>query len=152
VYPQELEQWRLSATQTLAEPEEARASPRETKADQRRIRIFQKLDAFYDLQNIRREVSKWLTANAVKISGFGSCIIANNAFIAKKTEKRFLPRDFSSPVKSSYVISYTTTCRAGAEKEPPRYFASVHECTISSCYFTEKRLGFYRGNTGGNSI
>ena len=37
VYPQELEQWRQAATQALAEPEDARASHRETKADRRRI-------------------------------------------------------------------------------------------------------------------
>lgn len=42
VYPQELEQWRLSATQALAEPEEARASPRETKADRRRIKELER--------------------------------------------------------------------------------------------------------------
>jgi len=38
VYPQELEQWRQAATQALAEPEDARASHRETKADRRRIK------------------------------------------------------------------------------------------------------------------
>ena len=37
VYPQELEQWRQAATQALAEPEDARASHRATKADRRRI-------------------------------------------------------------------------------------------------------------------
>ena len=42
VYPQELEQWRLSATQALAEPEEIRASPRETKADRRRIKELER--------------------------------------------------------------------------------------------------------------
>jgi DNA-binding transcriptional MerR regulator len=42
VYPQELEQWRLSATQALAEPEEARASPRETKADRRHIKELER--------------------------------------------------------------------------------------------------------------
>ena len=42
VYPQELEQWRLSATQALAEPEEARASRRETKADRRRIKELER--------------------------------------------------------------------------------------------------------------
>ncbi len=42
VYPQELEQWRLSATQALAEPEETRASPRETKADRRRIKELER--------------------------------------------------------------------------------------------------------------
>ena len=38
VYPQQLQQWRDSATQALAEPEEARASPQQTKQDRRRIR------------------------------------------------------------------------------------------------------------------
>ena len=42
VYPQELEQWRESATQALAEPEETRASPRETKADRRRIKELER--------------------------------------------------------------------------------------------------------------
>ena len=42
VYPQELEQWRQSATQALAEPEEARASPCETKADRRRIKELER--------------------------------------------------------------------------------------------------------------
>ena len=49
VYPQELEQWRESATQALAEPEEARASRRETKADRRRIK---------DLERENRELRK----------------------------------------------------------------------------------------------
>jgi hypothetical protein len=38
VYPQQLQQWRESATQALAEPEEARASPQQTKHDRRRIK------------------------------------------------------------------------------------------------------------------
>ena len=38
VYPQQLQQWRDSATQALAEPEEARASPQQTKHDRRRIK------------------------------------------------------------------------------------------------------------------
>lgn len=38
VHPQELEPWRQAATQALAEPEDARASHRETKADRRRIK------------------------------------------------------------------------------------------------------------------
>src|SRR5690606_22759435 len=42
VYPQELERWRLAATQALAEPEEARASPGETKADRRRIKALER--------------------------------------------------------------------------------------------------------------
>ncbi|MDT4820041.1 IS3 family transposase ISAzo10 [compost metagenome] len=42
VYPQELEQWRSAATQALAEPEDARASHRETKADRRRIKELER--------------------------------------------------------------------------------------------------------------
>jgi transposase len=37
VYPQELASWRQSATQALAIPEEARASPQQTRSDRRRI-------------------------------------------------------------------------------------------------------------------
>ena len=37
MYPSELERWRASATQALAEPEEVRASPQQTRRDQRRI-------------------------------------------------------------------------------------------------------------------
>ena len=42
VYPQELEQWRTAATQALAEPEDARATQRETKADRRRIKELER--------------------------------------------------------------------------------------------------------------
>jgi transposase-like protein len=42
VFPQELEQWRQAATQALAEPEDARASHRETKADRRRIKELER--------------------------------------------------------------------------------------------------------------
>ena len=42
VYPQELEQWRLAATQALADPGESRASPAETKADRRRIKELER--------------------------------------------------------------------------------------------------------------
>ncbi len=43
VYPQELEQWRTAATQALAEPEDARATHRETKAaDRRRIKELER--------------------------------------------------------------------------------------------------------------
>ena len=42
VYPQELEQWRESATQALAELGEARAPLRETKADRRRIKELER--------------------------------------------------------------------------------------------------------------
>lgn len=42
VYPQQLLQWRTSATQALAEPEEARASPQQTKHDRRRIKELER--------------------------------------------------------------------------------------------------------------
>ncbi len=38
VYPQELAAWRQSATQALAEPAEARATPQQTKHDKHRIK------------------------------------------------------------------------------------------------------------------
>ena len=42
LYPQELTQWRQSATQALAEPAEARASPQQTKHDRRRIKELER--------------------------------------------------------------------------------------------------------------
>jgi len=42
VYPQELASWRQSATQALAEPDEARASPQQTKQDRRRIKELER--------------------------------------------------------------------------------------------------------------
>ena len=42
VYPQQLQQWRDSATQALAQPEEARASPQQTKHDRRRIKELER--------------------------------------------------------------------------------------------------------------
>ena len=42
VYPQELEQWRTAATQALATPGEACASPSQTKADRRRIKELER--------------------------------------------------------------------------------------------------------------
>jgi AraC-like DNA-binding protein len=42
VYPQMLEEWQRAATQALAEPEEARAKPCETKADRRRIKELER--------------------------------------------------------------------------------------------------------------
>jgi hypothetical protein len=42
VYPQDLAQWRESATQALVEPEEARASPQQTKRDRRRIKELER--------------------------------------------------------------------------------------------------------------
>ncbi len=42
VYPQDLAQWRQAATQALATPEEARASPLQTKQDRRRIKALER--------------------------------------------------------------------------------------------------------------
>jgi transposase len=42
VYPQQLAQWRENATQALAAPEEARASPLQTKQDRRRIKDLER--------------------------------------------------------------------------------------------------------------
>lgn len=42
VYPAELEKWRASCTQALADPEEARASPQATRADRKRIRELER--------------------------------------------------------------------------------------------------------------
>ena len=42
VYMQQLHQWRASATQALAAPEEARASPSQTKQDKRRIKELER--------------------------------------------------------------------------------------------------------------
>ena len=42
VYPAELDQWRLSATTALTEPEEARASPQATRADKKRIKELER--------------------------------------------------------------------------------------------------------------
>lgn len=42
VYPQQLQQWRDSATQALAEPAEKRASPQQTKEDRRRIKELER--------------------------------------------------------------------------------------------------------------
>jgi transposase-like protein len=42
VYPSALEQWRRSATAVLAAPEEARASPQQTRQDQRRIQALER--------------------------------------------------------------------------------------------------------------
>jgi hypothetical protein len=42
VYPQQLAQWRDSATQALAAPEEARASPQQTRQDRRRIKELER--------------------------------------------------------------------------------------------------------------
>ena len=42
VYPQELDAWRSSATQAMAEPEEQLASPKETAADQKRIKELER--------------------------------------------------------------------------------------------------------------
>lgn len=42
VYPAELEKWRQSATDALAEPEEARASPQATRQDKKRIKELER--------------------------------------------------------------------------------------------------------------
>ena len=42
VYPADLDQWRLSATTALAEPEEARASPQATRQDKKRIKDLER--------------------------------------------------------------------------------------------------------------
>ena len=42
VYPQDLAQWRQAATQALATPEEARASPLQTKQDRRSIKALER--------------------------------------------------------------------------------------------------------------
>ena len=42
VYPQQLQRWRQAATQALAEPEEVRASPQQTKHDRRRIKELER--------------------------------------------------------------------------------------------------------------
>jgi transposase len=42
VYPQQLADWRLAATQALATPEEARASPQATRQDRRRIKALER--------------------------------------------------------------------------------------------------------------
>jgi hypothetical protein len=42
VYPHDLASWRQSATQALAQPEEARASPQQTKQDRRRIKELER--------------------------------------------------------------------------------------------------------------
>lgn len=42
VYPQQLLQWRASATQALGSPEQARASPQQTREDRRRIQELER--------------------------------------------------------------------------------------------------------------
>jgi transposase len=42
VYAQQLQQWRSSATQALAAPDEARASPLQTREDRRRIQALER--------------------------------------------------------------------------------------------------------------
>ena len=42
LYGQQLQQWRDSATEALAEPEQARASPQQTKHDRRRIKELER--------------------------------------------------------------------------------------------------------------
>jgi hypothetical protein len=42
VYPSELEAWRQSAMQALSAPEDARASPQQTRQDKRRIKDLER--------------------------------------------------------------------------------------------------------------
>jgi transposase-like protein len=42
LYPHELEQWRQGATEALAEPEEARASPQQTRRANKRIKVLER--------------------------------------------------------------------------------------------------------------
>ena len=42
IFPSDLEQWRESAMAALAQPEEARATPQETRQDRRRIKELEK--------------------------------------------------------------------------------------------------------------
>ena len=42
VYPAELDKWRASCTTALADPEDARASPRATRADRKRIKELER--------------------------------------------------------------------------------------------------------------
>lgn len=42
VFPQQLQQWRDSATQALAQPQEQAASPQQTKQDRRRIKELER--------------------------------------------------------------------------------------------------------------
>jgi DNA-binding transcriptional MerR regulator len=42
VYPQELAAWREAATQALADPEDARATPQQTRVDKRRIKELER--------------------------------------------------------------------------------------------------------------
>jgi transposase len=53
LYPAELERWRQGATQALAEPEDARATPQATRADKRRIRELER-----DLQRKDRALAE----------------------------------------------------------------------------------------------
>ena len=42
IYPSDLQQWRESATTALAQPEEARASPQQTRGDKRKIKELER--------------------------------------------------------------------------------------------------------------
>ncbi len=42
LFPADLQQWRQSATAALSQPEEARASPQETRDDRRRIKELER--------------------------------------------------------------------------------------------------------------
>ena len=68
LYAHQLQQWKDSATQSLAAPEETRASPSQTKADRRRIKELER--------ELRRKESALAEAAALLI-------------LAKKTEAIF---------------------------------------------------------------
>ncbi|MBV8501369.1 MAG: hypothetical protein JO006_06610 [Paucibacter sp.] len=68
LYAHQLQQWKDSATQSLAAPEESRASPSQTKADRRRIKELER--------ELRRKESALAEAAALLI-------------LAKKTEAIF---------------------------------------------------------------
>jgi len=68
LYVHQLQQWKDSATQSLAAPEESRASPLQTKADRRRIKELER--------ELRRKESALAEAAALLI-------------LAKKTEAIF---------------------------------------------------------------
>ena len=59
VCPQDLVNWRQSATQALAEPEEARASPSQTKQDRRRIKELERELRRKNAALARRKIVGW---------------------------------------------------------------------------------------------
>jgi hypothetical protein len=57
VNAQQLADWREAATQALADPEDARATPQQTRADKRRIK---KLERAIDLDAVSKRVESWI--------------------------------------------------------------------------------------------